>query len=424
MKTLIYTLLFLSFTLEAHAFGGGKTDPAPVPAPTPAPTPTPVPTPTPTPAPVVGIEPVNLVAGQKLTQGAETLLRVKASGDVGGVKVIANGGSLGFAEYRAETGEFRMTYRFQFVAEFDLKFVAYDKDLKRELATKTVRVSVVRPVVVDPPPPPPTGSNFNAYILKAIAFIDKNYAMLGYNIDSQLTHDLPYHTFGTLKSTFGSQTMCVSAQLEIIVTAMTIYAQETGDYSIFSYLPFRSWNSLASDAIKAHIWVNHELDSYGTADAIAKFGMGEIKKFEELEAGDFINLNRVSRTGHAVTFISYLDIKGNELPRYDAARVVGFKYYSAQGGPAVGDGGMGYRYAFFDKFGCPNVPYYRDCGIIWSTRRDYLNMGQMWHPKDWKRASSARVNALTSFAASEIPAEEGAQFTGRAAKFNGMTTDD
>jgi hypothetical protein len=391
--------------------------PQPTPAPTPPPAPAPIPPPTPTP---VTIEPVNLVDGQKLTQFADSLLRVQVKGEADAVKIFANGGSLGFAEFRADNKEYRMSWRFQYLSEFDLKFVAYKKNV--QVGSKSVRVSVVRPVVVDPPV---TGDNFNTYILKAIAYIDRNYRLLGYNIDSQLTHDLPYHTFGTLKSTFGTQTMCVSAQLEIIVTAFQIYAQETGDYSIFSFLPFRSWNSLAKDAIKAHIWVNHELDSYGTADALVKFGMGELKKFEELEAGDFINMNRVTRTGHAVTFISYLDINGNELARYDS-RVVGFKYYSAQGGPAVGDGGMGYRYAFFDKFGCPNLPVYRDCGIIFSARRDYLNMGRMFHPKEWRKASSARVSSLASFLSmgEEVPPEEGAQFTGRAAKFNGKTTDD
>lgn len=393
----------------AYGFGAKPVEPKPTPAPAPTPAPTPAPVPVPVPPSTLSVE--NLENNQRITAENVNLFKITTSADVDGVKVLLNGALLGSAEYRSDEKKFRYSTGFAKSGEFDLSFVGFAGSTQK--VSKVFRINVVPKEV--PPPAVPTTPYFNQYILKAVDQINKKYAMLGYNINAQLTHDLAYHNLGTLKATKGSLTMCVSAVLEVIVTAYDIYAKETGDYSIYQFLPFESWNTLKKTAIKAHIWVDAELNSYGTADALIKFGMGERAKFEELEPGAFINLNRTNKTGHAVVFISYIDEKGNELPRYSSA-VAGFKYYSAQGKEAVGQGGFGYKYAFFDGK-CPTVPYPRDCGVMRSSSSKYLNTGFMLHPKHWKAVSTQNFVSVP-------PTEEDRELAGRASRFNGLTTDD
>ena len=104
--------------------------------------------------------------------------------------------------------------------------------------------------------------------------------------------------------------MCVAAQMEIILTAFELYAKETGDYTVYDYLPKRSFEGLEITALKGHIWVNHDFKADGTADALINFGMGERRAFEDLSPGDFVNINRTTRTGHAVTFLGYINSTG------------------------------------------------------------------------------------------------------------------
>jgi hypothetical protein len=224
---------------------------------------------------------------------------------------------------------------------------------------------------------------FNAYVLKAVAYLNANYGLLGYDISSILTHDIQYHTYGVITARHAPLTMCVAAQMEIILTAFEIYAKETGDYSVYDYLPKRSFEGLDVTDIKGHIWVNPAFNANGTADALINFGMGERRTFENLNPGDFVNINRTTKTGHAVTFLGYIDQAGKVLPKYDAS-VVGFKYFSSQGHAAAGEGGFDYRYAVFSKFGCPdNMPGKRDCNVIYSADQKMLNTGTMLSPAFW-----------------------------------------
>lgn len=228
-----------------------------------------------------------------------------------------------------------------------------------------------------------TDKYFNAYVLKSIAYLAANYGLLGYDINSILTHDIQYHTYGVITARHAPLTMCVAAQMEIILTAFEIYAKETGDYSVYDYLPKRSFEGLDVTDLKGHIWVNPAFNANGTADALINFGMGERRTFENLTPGDFVNINRTTKTGHAVTFLGYIDKAGTVLPQYDAG-VIGFKYFSSQGRAAAGEGGLDYRYAVFSKFGCPdNMPGKRDCNVIYSADQKMLNTGTMLSPAFW-----------------------------------------
>ncbi len=252
---------------------------------------------------------------------------------------------------------------------------------------------------------------FNDYILKAVNYIHKYWALKGYG-SSAYTHDLPYGSNVIGKGPLAPKTMCVAAVAETILTAMMLYEQETGDSSVWNHLPAKSWSSQASTTIKGHLWVNSEYNAGGTGDALTAFGMGMTVPFKELKPGSFINLNRTSGTGHAVVFISFLDKNCKEYDTWNS-NVVGFKYYSSQ------TGGFDYRYAVFNGKSMTGCSGKTDTGI-YDKQNDqtYLNTGVMYHPKYWLRTS--RVLGTTS-AGAPMPYsgfEEEDHFNG--AKYNGI----
>jgi hypothetical protein len=232
---------------------------------------------------------------------------------------------------------------------------------------------------------------FNKYLLQAVDTIQKNWSLRGYDIKGVFTHDL---NFGnkTLRASRPAATMCVAAQLELIVTALNIYAAEKKDSSVYDYLPTRHWISTQSGTFKDLVWVNS--GSQGTAYALNAYGMGELRRYSELLPGSFVNINRNNRTGHAVLFLSYIDGVGNKLDHY-SDKVKGFMYYSSQGkGPGVG--GYGYRYAFFGTT-CPvlSAGKKRDCGLIYSEKQVLLNCGVMLDPSRWdKQKRDAKLEAI------------------------------
>lgn len=253
-------------------------------------------------------------------------------------------------------------------------------------------------------------AGFHPYILAAVDYIYANYGLLGYD-SAVLTHDMPYGDQGVIPATGGAKTMCVAAVMEIILQAMNLYAEDTGDETVFDFLPASSWKTLHSYNIKAHIWVNPDLDSGGTADALRHFGMGDNRPFEQLRPGAFINLNRTTGTGHAVVFIGFIDANGKVYDTYNDS-VVGFKYFSSQGGYDVDAGGMDYRYAIFDEYGSLDMPYKRDLHVMRSDNQTYLNSGYMFNPEDW---TSVRL---------ELSVEDDYMTTFDAEYFDGRTADD
>lgn len=243
---------------------------------------------------------------------------------------------------------------------------------------------------------------FNSYLLRAVDTIEKNWALRGYDIKGVFTHDLSFGK-STLKASRPAGTMCVAAQLELIVTALNIYVKETNDSSVYNYLPIRHWVSTQSKTFKDFVWVNS--GSSGSAYALNAYGMGTVCGYKELTPGSFVNINRDNRTGHAVLFISYIDSLGNELTGY-SKKAKGFKYYSSQG-KGMGYGGFSYRYAFFGK-GCPTISAgkKRDCGVIYSDRQSLMNCGYMLHPKYWNKqqrdAGIATMKKISSLGENEV----------------------
>lgn len=223
--------------------------------------------------------------------------------------------------------------------------------------------------------------DFNPYVLKAVEYLYKNHAKGGYDIRRSFTHEFEYGQEGKIKPSSAPLTMCVAAVSEVIIYAQKIYAKETGDNSVFTKIPLGAWTKGTPASLRANIFMFDGTGSRGTGHTLAKYSLGEELRFQDLRAGDFINLNRSSGSGHAVVFLGYLD-KATKITDQYSLDVVGFKYFSAQG-KGRPDAGFAYRNAYFGDF-CPSsstVP--RDCKVIRSNSRALLNAGRMWSPDRW-----------------------------------------
>lgn len=234
--------------------------------------------------------------------------------------------------------------------------------------------------------------DFNAYVLRAIDRLYRQYGNQGYAGGTAYTHDLDYASPREIKQGVKAPaTMCVAAVSEVIIVALKLYADEQHDPSVFIKLPAQSWVKGAATNIRPYMFLYDTVESSGTADALSHFGIGEHLPFPALVPGDFIGLNRDNRSGHAVVFLGFLNAQGQIEPTYDARKVVGFKYFSSQG-KAAPNGGFGYRWAFFGN--CPawrEPDKLRDCGIVLSDNQKILNTGYMLHPSQWTAEPALRT---------------------------------
>ncbi|MBN2695677.1 thrombospondin type 3 repeat-containing protein [bacterium] len=311
---------------------------------------------------------------------------------------------------------------------------------------------------------------FNDYIMEAIHLTDFRYRLLGYDSD-WLTHDKTYGDqnyndsshYGSITRLKTNRTMCVAAVWEIMLTAMELYIEDTGDYSVYNYLTLSSWKTQSQPNIKGHIWVNHSY-SHGSADAVSNFGMGEHRMFWELTPGSLLGITRSTGTGHAVVFVAFIDKWGFEYDIYDESReIIGFKYYSSQGGYDEGNGGMDYRYAIFKQYhtstycdsnprvcdsdSVPIMPYKRDLNIYYhnegycqsgtakvSDSIDLdrglqlcrLNTGVMFSPTEWSynniRCDNVTDTTLCGRSSKTLELETIESFNSE--YFDGVTYDD
>jgi len=248
---------------------------------------------------------------------------------------------------------------------------------------------------------------FNKYILEAIDYIAANRSGLGYDIHSYFTRTLDYGGTGSIPANHPPKTMCVAAVCEIIIEALIIWqkshADATGqpDKTPFRQLPVKSWTGGSRADIRAHIFMYDSVKCRGTANALARFGVGKETAFDQLQPGDFVNFNR-SKSGHSAVFLGYIDRGYDDVPY--SAEVVGFRYFSAQGQAASAPNhGFGYRWGFFGNVVPPapagKVP---DGGIRRSDDLAVFDCGFMADPSSWNVASA--VAALQADFAADIAA--------------------
>lgn len=245
-----------------------------------------------------------------------------------------------------------------------------------------------------------TNDTFNEQIVKAVYKLAGSSSGLGYDRHKFFSRTIDYDK-GKIRANSPPLTMCVAAVAEVMITAINDYVEKTGDRTPYEYLPASSWNRMRPKDIRSHIWVDHRLDSYGTADALVTFGIGKLVKFSELRPGAVVNINRTNRSGHAVIFMDYLDKEGSTLKTW-SPEVAGFRYFSAQGQGRKPNAGFGFRAAFFEKPGqkfCPvlrDKTMLRDCGVIFSHGQDMLNTGYVLHPTKWKENKKKRDDNLAA----------------------------
>lgn len=237
----------------------------------------------------------------------------------------------------------------------------------------------------------PADSRFSEFILQAVESTYKDWGGLGYG-NSAFTHELQFGDNGTLKASDAAPlTMCVAAQLEILVEALNAYSAKTGDLKPFHFIPRRFWERMRPLDLRGMIWQVENSPARGRGGAtyaFENFGMGHSLAFKDMFPGTFITFNR-ARSGHAGIFLSYLDAAGSELDTY-SDKVAGFKYFSSQGrGKPKPISGLGYRYGFFGD-NCPKLPqgYLRDCGILRSERNGILTGAYVMMPADWDKAKA------------------------------------
>jgi hypothetical protein len=265
----------------------------------------------------------------------------------------------------------------------------------------------------------PIDGGFSRYVLATVKMLGETRAAKGYGA-AAFTQDLVFGDKGTLKATHPPLTMCVAAQLEVLVEALNAYARDTKDYSPFHFLPKETWEQLRPIDLRGMIWIVKNSHSDGAVSAFERFGMGGRLAFKDLFPGTFVNLNRNNKTGHAVIFLGYIDKSGNDLDKY-SDKVAGFKYFSSQGLHKP-DGGLGYRWGFFEDTGCPTLPATkkRDCGIIRSENNGLLVGGYVRMPKAWD-ADKAADQVLSNNAATDPALTTEGSFD--ANYFTGVTTD-
>src|ERR1700719_3148711 len=65
-------------------------------------------------------------------------------------------------------------------------------------------------------------AKLNSYVLRAIDTVELKYAGLGYD-QQAFTHDLPFGKDAVLPASKKPVTMCVAAQMEVLVEALNLY---------------------------------------------------------------------------------------------------------------------------------------------------------------------------------------------------------
>ncbi len=233
--------------------------------------------------------------------------------------------------------------------------------------------------------------DFNPYVLRAVNELHTKYRGGGYDIRHAFTHDIPYGN-SVIRKTSSlppvAPTMCVAAVAEVMLTAISLHAQDHGLNDVNS--PASPYNKVPASlftrgnllSLRANLFMFAGTGSRGTGHTLQRFGLGRELGFSQLKSGDFVNLNRTSRSGHAVVFLGYLDANGNDLSTFGPA-VKGFRYFSAQG-KGKPDAGFGYRNAYFEGT-CPpsTATRIRDCHVIRSNNPQLLNAGRMMAPNTW-----------------------------------------
>lgn len=222
--------------------------------------------------------------------------------------------------------------------------------------------------------------NLNYYLMDVVNDINKTQQKKGYDINlGGFTRDLFYDE----KKLFDAKGIshCVSLTYQVITESLARFNKDQS--WLRSKIYGLNRKSYAQDFLAC--WYA-DAGCSGSRDALKKAGMGSnISRFKDSLPGDFINFDRINRTGHSVVFLSFIDKKGNVIQKYDEKKVVGFQYFTSNKSTK----GVGIRNGYFDGY-CGNAASgTADCKII----RNSLAIGRVHDPVKFKNTDFG----LTSF---------------------------
>lgn len=238
---------------------------------------------------------------------------------------------------------------------------------------------------------------FNDYVVAGAERLLKDRALLGYEQDSFYTQDLTYGPDKILRGGMNEHTMCNAAVVETLVEGIRLYATGHPEFEPRSIIPTSYWNDRGWTALRYHLFGLNYLDMKpfkGKADeypkdlkekferfdskddlpeALTKFGLAKRVALGALKPGDVVTFSRSRVTqllfdsgkrkgecckpkgsGHSVVFLGYLTREQKRVDTY-SGDVAGFMYFSSQGDPGKGNGGLGVRWGYFEGF-CPALP--------------------------------------------------------------------
>lgn len=247
---------------------------------------------------------------------------------------------------------------------------------------KIARNSLIACIILISPIPALTQTTLNPYLVSVTTSMADEVGGRGYDLGSSFTDILSYGG-AKVMPTNGGKTMCVAAVAEAMIRAIDRHARDTGSSTAFEKLPVAHWTNGSLLHLRAHLYQFKGANSGGPGDALTRLGIGEEVPFNALQAGDLLAFSR-KKTGHAVVFLGYLDAAGKPVAAYDAKRVAGFRYLSAQGSALQPPhAGVGYRNAYFAGSSAPLGCNKRqeDCGVLRVSA--YLNGGRLWTPDRW-----------------------------------------
>jgi hypothetical protein len=288
-------------------------------------------------------------------------------------------------------------------------------------------IASASPAYADPP-------DFNPYIIAAVKDIAAHRSAGGYNLGHWYSQALDYRVDGEIPqgpsaAVLGAQrtdrqTMCVAAVAEIIIDAIHAYGSPSpsavGHLDVYKKLSADSWSRGNLLAILPYIFMRGETENVldrapkdtphvngavaytrGTGDALEIWKIGKELSFSQLKQGDFINFNRDHAAGHAAIFWSYIGPDNTYIDTW-SPKVIGFQYFSAQGGgnpkkhiPPKPDAGFAFRDAYFGLYSGHGVTPAR--GVSHPADRTVLrpgadkrilNGGRMWMPTAWNTAAA------------------------------------
>ena len=276
-------------------------------------------------------------------------------------------------------------------------------------------------------------NDLNACVVATTRLVFADRRNKGYNTQGFFTKALDYgpKASAIISSAYKPETMCVAAASEMTIETLNFYFKATNDHRPFDIITADSWNNSRPYDIRSYMWENEGPENArGAGTSFATFGAGEIVDFNQAKPGDFLSLDREKfrpvetwldserdafskkkileheghrgvwqTSGHSTVFLGYLDRDLKWTDRYADGKIVGFLYFSSQGGHGSA-GGFNYRWAIFQDAKdntnspiCTKLPELSarlDCNLGGIVRQ--VRVGRLWHPSRWDDSAPGRLH--------------------------------